>query len=162
MFTGAVVASATGTVDDRPVQTAASYDTSPDAFTTECRMAAPGSTAAWDAQVTVRTPGNEWQISLSSGQTIGDPSPGRHQLIGNSYPGQVPDGAVSLDVQSQQAVADYLSNGSSSYEYYMKPTTTYFATINPSLESGTLNVTLDADQAGATELTISGTWSCTS
>jgi hypothetical protein len=153
-FTGAVTAVATRLVEVEPTQDADSAQTA--AFATQCAYASGGSTGAWSAQITLATPGNEWEIKLSL-LGFGDPAPGRYPLWGSS--GGAPSGDLGLNVLSAKPIASYLeSAGAGSYSYY-NPGTRDYATVDKSLSTGTIHVTQSPTVPSNLRFTIDGTWS---
>lgn len=113
----------------------------------------------WSAMITVATPGIEWTITISRGQDSGNPTPGRHTLVGMTYPGQVPPGALYVGVESRKPLVASLAPGQGSY-VYESGAKSYTATVNPSLTSGSLNVTISPAETGKPTVSINGTWSC--
>lgn len=122
-----------------------------------CTQGSGGPSDGWAWSATLITPGNRWQISLDyTGTTL---KPGRFKLndgqagIANSTP-------MIFEIQSTDPIADYLTSaGATSYTYYM-PETTNYATVDASLESGTIDATFTPWTPSNLTFTIKGTWSC--
>lgn len=159
-FSGAVNATVTSRIAVTPTQTQSAFNEGGGAlFTTQCIIAAPGSDAMWSAEITVATPGNEWMIGISMGQGSGNPTPGRHTLVGSMYPGQMPPGALYYGVTSREPLIASIPSGEGMYSY-LSGAKLYTATVNPSLRSGSLDVTLSPAETDRATVTINGTWSC--
>lgn len=124
----------------------------------QCTQGPGGPSGGWAWNATVTTPGNQWQISLDF--TGATPKPGRFQLndgqagVANSTP-------MIFEAQSTNPIADFLASaGATSYTYYT-PGTTNYATVDASLESGTIDATFTPFTPSDLTFTIAGTWSCT-
>jgi hypothetical protein len=160
MFTGAITATATSRIGAVPAQTASSIVAGPAPFTTQCVIAGAGSGAMWTAQFTMATPDNKWMITISNVQGSGNPTPGHHVLIGVAYPGQPPAGALTVGVESRKPILASLTSAQAAAYVYTPGAKTYDVTLDPSLMSGSLDVTLAPIETGNPKLTISGNWSC--
>ncbi len=161
VFSGAVTATATGSVAVQPEFIATNLNTSnaPN-WTTQCTFAGD-STADWAAVVTVDTPGNTWTFTIDNGNTFGNPNPGSHEgsFISHADNPQ----ALNLHVSSKQPIADsLLSAGATEYEYYAPQDHggAGTVTVDPGLRTGTLDVWLTPNVPNNREFRVVGPWSC--
>ena len=132
----------------------------PGLYTTQCVIAATGSSTDWEDTFTVATPDNEWMITISNGQNSGNPTPGRHPLVGVFYPSKPPANALTIGVESRHTIAAALAeSGQASYVYTLGAKV-YDVTVDPSLTSGSLDMTFAPAETNSPSVTVSGTWSC--
>ena len=123
----------------------------------QCVQAPSGPSDGWAVNATITTPGNQWNFSLD--YTAGTAKPGRFQL-NSGQAGVAASTPMILEMESTNPIADYLTSAdATSYTYYM-PDTLGNATVNASLESGSLDATFTPSTPSNLTFTVKGTWSC--
>lgn len=166
VFTGAVTATADAAVNVLPKTTTSNYGTaSTPGWSTQCVFDGDGTTA-WSATVTVRTPGNEWSITISNGESFGNPNPGAY--VGIEQPeANFPTDALSLGVESTGPIAAGMepdADDETDYGYYTPLDHNGgngAVTVDKGLTAGTLDVWLTPDQPTNNVLFhLVGTWAC--